>query len=194
MPTQIQEKKWWAKSLAGSMILGILPLVTLLFFWIFYFPLQAAKKELSDSIEEKAAYIEQTSLLLPQLKQTALLEKKTQRYVANWEKNAPTETEFSKLFGAISEQAKLANIKIDLYEPQKPTIYHTINAGTATLKCTGTYKNICEFLYHIENFPETLWTNSLSITRNGENRETLTLNMVLTVFSKKTNIRVETDR
>jgi len=119
---------------------------------------------------------------------------KTDEYVRRWEESAPSEEEWSGLFGRLNRLAKDSGATTTRFEPQLAVDYDKIRQVPVALACVGSFPQISAFLRDLESLRETIWIESLKMERPSEDSENVQCQLALAIFSDKPDDSDQVDR
>ncbi|PHS16986.1 MAG: hypothetical protein COA78_03330 [Blastopirellula sp.] len=160
------------KSKSQVLFLGILSVAGVVYVLFFLAPWQRSISQLQADVISKQTEIAGVQDLELRLMQ---LEKETVRlntYLENWQVDSLLNQQAAKLFGQISilaDQAGTDNLSLD---PLQEVQMESAKSYPLALGCQGTYHEIQDFIYRIEQLPYEIWIEDIKLTplANRDNR------------------------
>lgn len=107
----------------------------------------------------------------------------TQAFVKDWKKKNSAEHGMAALFAEIHRLAKQAGVTLVRFEPHSTQAFETLQRGSLSLACTGSYAQLHDFLYCVESLPCSLWAESVQVKKTGEVTENVFAEISLVVFT-----------
>jgi Tfp pilus assembly protein PilO len=168
----------------GSWIVT-LPLiaVAVAYFMLFVLPGRRAIAELREQIRVKEEYVAKAAGVAASLASRKQELEKARAYAAVWQQRLLEESEITAFYGRIHEAARAAGTRFTRFDPQPPTPYQKFSRIPVTLGCSGSFAQIHDFLWHLEDMQSTLWMESLRIEKAGESDKDASCEVVLVIFA-----------
>jgi len=107
----------------------------------------------------------------------------SQAYSSLWESHSPNPTGISALYGKINALAKATGTTTTNFDPEPVVSYDQLREIPLTIGCTGSFRQILEFLRMLEDLPETIWVNRLQVEKIDQNADSVKCEIALVVFA-----------
>jgi len=153
------------------------------YFYFVFLPGQRSLAGLQEELNAADRFIAQVEAFGPALHATQQQLDVTRRYVDQWEKTAPTEDGFSRVFGRINRLAKESGVTPTRFEPQPAVPYDTVQRLPVMMTCVGSFGETCRFLQALEGLEETIWVERLQMQKTGEASEKVESELTLGIFA-----------
>ena len=175
MSPTTQRYQW----LVPAAILGVAAAYLLLV----YLPGRRAVSDLRKELETKQQPVATAGAVVAALATCDRELNETQAFVNDWKKKNSAEHGMTSLFAEIHRLAKQAGVTPVRFEPHATQTLETLQRGSLSLACTGTYPQIHDFLFRVERLPHSLWVESVQVKKSGETTENVLAEVSLVVFT-----------
>jgi len=168
----------------GSWIVTVpVAAVAVVYVVLFFLPGKRAIGELREKIQQHQECIDQATAVAAMLPAVQKELQKAEDYNTAWEKQAPAVGEAAALHGKINALALAVGAELTRLEPTPVVPYDKIQQIPLTVSCTGSFAQISGFLRSLEELPQTLWIDSLSLEKPEEAGEAVECELSLVVFA-----------
>ncbi len=161
----------------------VLAAVVALYAGLVYLPQHQALARLSEELDTKRNYVEQTGdvILAIQTVQDEL--ERTNAYNRHWQEHTPGERELANLFGKLSELARAAGTTTTRFDPEPIVVQAHVRRIPVTMGCRGTFEQVHRFLRELEALPQAIWIERLRIEKVPQFGETVDCEVSLVIFA-----------
>ena len=174
--TKTPQRNQW---LVPAAILG----VAVAYLVFAFLPGRRAVKQLYDELETKQRPVATASTVVAALATCERELTETQAFTEDWNKRNAAKQGMASLFAEIHRLAKQAGVTPVRFEPHAAQAFETLQRGSLSLACTGTYPQMHDFLFRVESLPYALWVDSVQVKKSGEATESVLAEINLVVFT-----------
>ncbi len=136
--------------------------------------------ELRQDLLDKQEFVTQSTKTVEKLREIEEQLNNTTAYNRTWTKHAPHSGEISILLGKIHALARTANVEIDRFDPEPAEKFDRIRRLPIEMVYSGQLPSVFQFLSDLEQMPQTIWINSVTIERTAKNGSNTRDNIVET--------------
>jgi Tfp pilus assembly protein PilO len=155
-----------------------------LFLW--FLPRQERLAAVSRELSDRRDYVMQSAGVVSAVAAGRQTLDETTTYVTAWQADTPDTSRLSALFTRINELADQSGLTTTRFEPLPALENETVRRVPVTYGCTGSLPQFFSFLHELESLPAGIWQESLKIEVNQEVPGELVCEVVLVIFSEKT--------
>lgn len=102
---------------------------------------------------------------------------------ARWERLAPREKGIPALYGKINALAKDAGLTVSKFDPQPWVGYEQIREIPISIRCSGSFARLYDFLRCVEGLPVAIWVKSTKLEKTAVSAKDVQCELELVVFS-----------
>jgi len=177
MTSTIWQRKNW---IVGAVLLG----ATSLYVWLFYLPNYRHVEALRAQLEDKNAFILQTSGKLPiQIAKAQKEVDEVRRYTQTWSERLPRLADLPQLYAKLDRVANDAGVSTTQFKPLPEVELTTLTQCPVTVEMTGTFSELFNTIRQIESLPYVLWIEDLKLDKMRQDSETITCEARLVIFT-----------
>ena len=139
---------------------------------VFFIPENRHITKLHHDLLDKQDFVTKSAETVEQLRQIEEQLNNTSAYNRTWTKHAPRSGEISILLGKIHALARSANVEIDRFDPEPAEKLDRLRRLPIEMVYSGKLPSVFQFLSDLEEMPQTIWINKVTIERaaiNGRN-------------------------
>ena len=176
MSVQMRRRTSWFVTLPiAATAVGFLSLI--------YFPTARSIRETRNEIRLKEDFIREIpSLHVAEAKLQQELED-IEAYRHQCESHMPTPAQLAASFGQINDRARDSGTSTTHFEPQPEQAMQLLHRVPVKMSVTGSYPAICQLLAELEQMPEAVWIDQLSLKRTRESGQNVEGELKLEVFT-----------
>ena len=172
------------KSLSGGWTLTLILLGTLgAYGFLIFVPTQRSLGRLREELEAQREYTAQAELEFASYQPLDQEFQEVSAFVQQWREVAPGEGDLPGLLGTISQFAMDAGVTLRRMNPSASVDLTTIGQDTFQFQIDGNFKQLFDFLHHLERCDAIVWFNDLQMKQSSDDSDGLQCQLDLTVFS-----------
>ena len=170
------------KSKSQVVFLSTLAVAGVVYVLFFLAPWQQSISQLQAELIQKQTEITGVQNLELELMQLEQDQVRFKKYLGNWQAGSAQNQQAGVLFGQISNLADLAGtVKLSL-DPLQEIQMSSTKSYPLALGCQGTYHEIQDFVYRIEELPYEIWIEDIKLTPLANQDNRLQCEMTLKFF------------
>lgn len=125
--------------------------------------------KLNQDLLDKQDFVRQSAQTVEQLKGIQEQLNNTTAYNRTWTKHAPHSGEISILMGKIHALARTADVEIDRFDPEPSEKFARLHRLPIEMVYSGQLPSVFQFLSDLEQMPQTIWINNITIEQADKN-------------------------
>ncbi len=172
--------------------IAILAVVAVTFLIVVARPLRKSIASERNTIRMKQGNITQTMQLAPQVTQLRIRQKAVQEYMSVMSKRLPKPEEIPAILGTITALGTECGVRIVDFAPQPHVDSDVLGQDVLSLKVSGHFPQIHQFIIMIERLDPTIWVQRLVLTRRD--KAGVSAEISLLIFSSNTDFSDFPDR
>jgi Tfp pilus assembly protein PilO len=179
MNTKLQRGNWLVTvSLAAA---------TAVYFVLVFLPGRKTIAQLEADVMQKQGVVAQGTGLAAALASSDKELAATRAYNAAWKQRGPSEKELHALYAQISDLAKAAGTATTHFDPKPIEEFKRLREIPLAMGCTGTFRQVCDFLRKLEGLSMVIWVDSLDLKPVREAGEAVLCEINLIVLADNSN-------
>jgi len=136
---------------------------------VFFIPKGHYITKLNQDLLDKQDFVRQSTQTVEQLKEIQEQLNNTTAYNRTWTKHAPHSGEISILMGKIHALARTADVEIDRFDPEPAEKFDRLHRLPIEMVYSGQLPSVFQFLSDLEQMPQTIWINNVTIEQADKN-------------------------
>jgi Tfp pilus assembly protein PilO len=157
------------------------------FLSLIFFPTARTIRETRHEIQLKEDFIGSTARLPSTIGQLQTQLAEVQSFDREWEARMPSKAELATLFSQINALARANGAATKRFEPQLEKSMQLLARVPVKIELSGSYVDIRRVLAALEQMPQALWIDQVSLKRSHENGKDVEVDLKLEVFAGNFN-------
>lgn len=166
----------------GWLVTGGMACIALAYVFFAFLPSQKAMKSLRQQLVEQQQFILETDKLFTTVSASHREYEQSSTFNQQWQLAAPDAQQADRLPSRISELANQAGLRILRLEPQAAKPRGLVVEYPILASVEGDFEAIFRFLKAIEELPQTIWLQNVSLHKPGELKGDLRCDLTLTIL------------
>lgn len=169
------------------LVLATIGAVIFVFLGLVFRPLRKSATFHREEVANKRMEITKTMELIPKFTELKTERERVQEYIDTQAVLLPKSAEIARVLGSITTIAAESNIRILDFTPQPRRAHKAIGQTKLSLKASGQFAQIHEFVNRLEQLAPAIWIRTLTLNRI-EDGAAVSTEISLVIFSSEIDI------
>jgi Tfp pilus assembly protein PilO len=138
---------------------------------------------MQEQVESQRQFVEQSTDIQAALNAAQRELDKAESVTRKWEQAAMHERQMLVLYEKITGLAKQAGLTLAKFDPQCAVDYERIRELPISIRCSGRFSQVHEFLRGLERLHVTIWEKAVKLEKINANAKDIKCELELAVFS-----------